>query len=408
MTFSDLITSSFDSLRRTKSRSMITMSGIIIGVMAVILMLSIGEAAQRFIVDQISSFGSNTIFVANGPSSTQGQPSLFTKGSLTMKDVTTIHAQTWIEAITGLDTQQDELIANGLDTSVEVMGTMPDELQLNDLQVAQGTFLSDADVTGHTRNAVLGSEIANSAFGNEDPLGRIVKISGQGFRVIGVMKSAGTKAFQNTDKNVYVPVTAALDLYNKQYLTEITLRSSLPVNTAKIQLQYLLRDSHHLDNPSGDLTKDDFNVQTQADLIQTVDQITNILKILLISIAAISLLVGGIGIMNIMYVTVTERTHEIGLRKALGAKQGDILGQFLFEAGLLTTAGGAIGTALGISGAWLSIALISLFQSGWTFAISWSSVALGVGVSAAIGIIFGYFPARGAAKLNPIEALRVE
>ena len=182
----------------------------------------------------------------------------------------------------------------------------------------------------------------------------------------------------------------------------------MPIADAKLQIEYTLRDMHNLDNPTGDPTKDDFNVTSQDDAIKSAATITNILQILLVSIAAISLIVGGIGIMNIMYVSVTERIKEIGLRKAIGARREDILSQFLIEAVILCTLGGIIGIVLGISLAWIGISIISSFQSGWTFAISWDGVGLGLVVSATIGIIFGYFPARSAAALNPIDALRTE
>jgi ABC-type antimicrobial peptide transport system permease subunit len=255
---------------------------------------------------------------------------------------------------------------------------------------------------------VLGSEIADKAFGAEDPIGKTVRMSGQGFRVIGVMTPGGTKGFQNVDIAVYIPVTAAMDLYNKQYLSLITLRSNLTVNETKDRLIAALRDRHGIDNSANDPAKDDFHVMTQEDLARTAGTVTQILQILLISIAAISLIVGGIGIMNIMYVSVTERTKEIGLRKSIGAFQRDILRQFIFEAVTQTILGGAIGTTLGIFLSWLAVFVINVFSPGWTFVLSVNGIVLGLTVSAAIGMVFGYFPARRAAKLNPIDALRIE
>jgi putative ABC transport system permease protein len=240
-------------------------------------------------------------------------------------------------------------------------------------------------------------------------LGKMVKIGGQGFKVIGVMEKAGANAFQNPDKQVYLPITSALDLYNKKYLTYIQLRTSLTnLNDAKERTRLFMRDRHKLDNPTGDLTKDDFHVHTQEDLVKSASTITGILQILLISIAAISLLVGGIGIMNIMYVSVTERIREIGLRKSIGARQTDILRQFLIEAVIQTLLGGTVGIALGIGLSWIGIQVISQIQGGWTFDISFTGIALGLSVSAAIGIIFGYFPARRAARMTPMDALRYE
>lgn len=408
MTINDLIDSSLKSLTRTKARSVLTMLGIVIGVMSVIMMLSMGEAAQRYILAQVSSFGSDVIFVMNGPSVDEGQPSLFVKESLTYNDVRKLQTEPWVIAIAGKVQQGDRLTANGLDTDVQVLGTMPDEVLLSDLKMDVGSFFSTASVESHAREIILGFDIADAAFGAEDPLGKTVKINQVGFKVIGVIQKSGSKGFTNVDKQVYMPVTAALDLYNKQYVTYATLRTSIGLNDAKDRVAVLLRDRHNIDNPEGDPKKDDFHAQTQEDLVKSANTITGILQILLTSIAAISLLVGGIGIMNIMYVAVTERTKEIGLRKSIGARQADILRQFVFEAVVQTTLGGIIGTTLGIALSWVGIAVINNFQPGWTFELSTDGIILGLSVSAAIGIIFGYFPARRAAQLNPIDALRKE
>jgi putative ABC transport system permease protein len=404
----DLGKSATESLLRTKARSALTMLGIVIGIMSVILMLSIGEAAQRFILSQISSFGSDVLYVSNGSSKDEGQPTLFVKETLAMKDVRKLKAQPWVSLITGVVNQSDQLTAGSYDTSAQILGTMPDELRFNDRRVRLGAFFDASAVDARERVVVLGSEIADKSFGQNDPLGKSVKISGQSFRVVGVMESVGTQSFQNVDKQVYMPVTAALDLYNKKYLTRIAVRTSVPLDQAKMRIQLALRDSHNLDNPQGDLGKDDFTVTTQEDAVRSASEVTNILQILLSSIAAISLVVGGIGIMNIMYVSVTERVKEIGLRMAIGARKADVLRQFLVEAVMLTSLGGILGIALGVSLAYLGITIISTFQSGWTFALTTRGIWLGLVVSAAIGLVFGYFPARRAAKLHPIEALRFE
>ncbi len=408
MTTNDLIQSSLQSLARTKARSILTMLGIVIGVMSVILMLSVGEAAQRYILAQISSFGSDTMFVANGPETDQGQPSLFVKESLTMKDVKKLQSVPWIAMIVGKLSQDDQVTAGGFTTNAQVVGTMPDEIRLNDIQTRAGVFFQSSAVDGNAKEAVLGNDIATTAFGAEDPIGKSIKISNSNFRVVGVMAKSGTKGFQNVDTQVYIPVTTAMDLYNKKYVSMISLRPTVPLAEAKNRIQILLRERHGIDNPEGILSKDDFHLMTQEDLIRSADTITNILQILLVSIAAISLIVGGIGIMNIMYVSVTERTHEIGLRKAVGARSRDVLRQFLVEAIVQTMIGGIIGTALGVGLSWLGIQIISSFQSGWEFSMSWNGVFLGISVSALIGVTFGYFPARRAAFLHPIDALRFE
>ncbi len=408
MFVTDLFRSAFESLNRTKGRSALTMIGIVIGILSVILMLSIGQAAERYITGQISTLGSDLLFIGNGSKETSGEPTLFVKSSLVEKDVRKLRQQAWVTQVAGKVSQSDRVAGEGIETSVQIVGTSPDEMVLSDIRPDRGFFFDQSAVDGRARVAVIGYEVADVLYGMNDPLGKSIRINDVSYRVIGTIQKKGSKSFQNLDKQVYIPFTAALDTFNKQYLSSIAVKTSLPMNEAKERLTIAIRESHNLDNPTGDLKKDDFNVTTQEDAVKSAQQITDILKILLISIAAISLLVGGIGIMNIMYVSVTERIKEIGLRKSIGARERDILGQFLIEAIAQTTIGGFIGTVLGISLAWAAIQGINAFQPGWTFVISWSSVALSLGVSGAIGLVFGYFPARKAAKLHPIEALRFE
>ncbi|MEI7512935.1 MAG: ABC transporter permease [Candidatus Uhrbacteria bacterium] len=380
------------------------MLGIIVGIMSVILVLSIGEAAQRFIVGQIASFGSDIIIVMNGPARAGGAPSAFTSETLTFEDAKALSQQSWVKAVIGSVEQQDIISGNGVDTTGKVTGTMPDELSFYDLAPKTGLFFSMEDVNSRARVVILGSEVAKNMFGEDDPMGKQVKINRLNFRVVGVMPQSGTRGFDNIDKNAYIPVTTAQDLYNRKNLMAITFKGSVVMTDAIRRAEDLLRNRHNIDIGQ----EDDFNIQTSDDLIKTVSQITDILKILLSSIAAISLIVGGIGIMNIMYVSVTERTREIGLRKAIGARNSDVLRQFLAESVMLTTLGGVIGIVFGIGITWAAIRIISQFQSGWEFGVSLSGIELGLGVSMAIGIVFGYAPAQRAAKLNPIEALRRE
>jgi putative ABC transport system permease protein len=400
----DLFTSSWQSLERTRARSALTMLGIVIGILSVILVLSIGEAAQRYIVGQIASFGSDLIVVLNGPKEAGNDPTGFVSQTLTFEDAKAIQQQSWAKSVIGSIEQQDAVSGNGVDTTGKITGVMPDFLDFYDLTPKSGVFFSMDDVNARSRVVVLGAEISKTMFGEDEALGKNVKINRLNFRVIGVMPVSGTRGFDNLDKNVYIPVTAAQDLYNLKYVQGITFKSNIVMTDAINRATDLLRNRHKIDIGEDD----DFNLQTSDDLIKTVSQITDILKILLSSIAAISLIVGGIGIMNIMYVSVTERTREIGLRKAIGAKSSDVLRQFLAEAVMLTTIGGLIGIALGILITWIAISIINRFQSGWAFGVSLPGIELGLGVSMAIGIVFGFAPARRAARLNPIDALRRE
>lgn len=408
MTSTDLVQSALQSLVRVKGRSALTMLGIVIGVLSVILVLSIGEAAQRYILLQLSAFGSDALLIANGGEHDASQPTLFVKESLTMKDVNKLQAAPWTTALAGTLLQNDQATSHGITTNAQIVGTMPDEIRLNDIAVERGSFISMSLVDGRARSAVIGHDIAAVVFGSEDPIGQTIKMNDSSFRIIGVMKKAGTKAFQNVDTRMYIPVTTALELYNKRYVTMISIKTALSLEDAKAQIRALLRERHHLNNPENDLRKDDFHIHTQEDLLQSARSIAGILQILLTTIAAISLFVGGIGMMNIMYVSITERIKEIGLRAALGARRCDILRQFLVEAIIQTMLGGLLGTLLGTLFSAVAIRIINTVQPGWTFAVSQSGVLLGITVSAAIGIVFGYFPARRAATLHPIDALRFE
>ncbi|MBP9762229.1 ABC transporter permease [Patescibacteria group bacterium] len=406
MTIVDLVGSAFKSLVRAGSRSILTMLGIVIGILSVILVLSIGEAAQRYIIDQISTFGSDLVQVANGPKepSAGSTPTAFVKQTLTLKDYQALRREPWVKEIVAGVTLKDTVRVNGQDISASIAGTAPDELIIYGTRIARGQFFSETEVDGRARVAVLGATIARNAFGQEDPLGKSITFNKQSFRIIGVMELAGTKSFQDLDKRIYVPVSAAMDVYNRRFVQGISLKTDLALSDAIRRTEEFMRERHNISDPKDD----DFHMQTQDDAIRNTQQITGILQILLASIAAISLVVGGIGIMNIMYVNVTERIHEIGLRKSIGAQKKHILGQFLVEAVMLTALGGCLGIIFGIGLTWLAIKIISSFQAGWTFGISGSGVALGLIVSTAIGLIFGYAPARRASGLRPMEALRHE
>jgi putative ABC transport system permease protein len=280
--------------------------------------------------------------------------------------------------------------------------------KIYDIYPDQGRIFSDDEVQSYADVAVIGSKVKNELFGSADALGQKVKIKGRNFKIIGILSKKGQMSFVNFDDAAIVPFTTAQQyIFGIRYFNRIIAEadSESTVNETVDDIKITLRNSHNITDPN----KDDFFVETQADAIKSVSTITNVLTYFLAAVAAISLLVGGIGIMNIMLVSVTERTREIGLRKALGATEKNILNQFLLEAVLLTAAGGIIGIILGASFSFLtSLALSKVLALNWKFNFPIPAALLGLGVAAAIGLIFGLYPARKAAKKNPIEALRYE
>ncbi|HVM90389.1 MAG TPA: ABC transporter permease [Verrucomicrobiae bacterium] len=406
----DLVSVSYGNLARTRGRALLTMLGIIIGIASVILMVAIGQAAQNFLLSQVASLGADVVMIANGSGDTKGgPPSPLQKQTLTERDLVQLRRQPWVAAASAYVISTD--VATYADQSLyaQIWGATQDELKIFPATVAEGRFLLQDDVDSRSRVAVIGYNVSNKLFPNQDPLGKLVRVNHQNFRVVGVMAHGGTRFFTKLDDIIYIPVSTALDLYNRNRLNFISMKpEGISPQEAIVEARYLLRDLHKIDNPNGDLSKDDFIVRSQEDAAKNAGIIGQILQILLGSVAGISLVVAGIGIMNIMYVTVTERTAEIGLRKAVGARENDVLNQFLAEAVLLTTVGGILGILLGLLLSVSGISIIAHFQDGWSFSFPTDGIILAFTVSAAIGIAFGYFPARKAARLNPIEALRYE
>lgn len=410
MKIRDILPMAFSSLTRNKSRTVLTMLGLVIGIMSVILMLSIGQAAERYLLSQIaSSFSSDMIFAQNGRGAESGgPPSPTQKKSLTDKDLEKLQSQAWLRVVEPFIVQSDLATFEGTSRRVSLNGVTNFSLDIYPDRPETGRFIDASDVDGHARIIVLGRAVAQDLFANSEPIGKSVKIGKRSYRVVGVMEKGGTRFFTNVDDQVYIPVTTAMDAYNRKNVDFIAMKTDLSINEAKDRIRDVLRYTNNIDIPNDDLSKDDFRLGAQADAAASAGQIGLILQVLLGSIAAISLLVGGIGIMNIMYVTVTERTAEIGLRKAIGARPNDILKQFLAEAIVVTALGGLIGILLGVSLSFLGITALASFQAGWSFAFPTDAIILAFSVSTGIGIVFGYFPARRAAKLSPMEALRYE
>jgi putative ABC transport system permease protein len=399
-------------------RSALTMLGIIIGVGSVILMMSLGKGAQSLILGQIKSLGANSIYIEPGsfdPSKGFGMEMALeemTIKTLKLKDVEAIKKDPLVDIAYPMVYGVARAIYRSNDEKITFIGITPEAYIIDDWHAVTGRDINEDEVKSMAKVATLGHKIAKDLFAEEDPIGKTIRIRKTNFKVIGVMQERGVEMFQNFDEYIYIPVTTAQKLLlGIDHLNAITVRaiSEDVVNELMENIRLTLRDTHNIYNPEGDLSKDDFKVMSQVEASNMMTQITGILTAFLSSIAAIALLVGGIGIMNIMLVSVTERTREIGLRKAVGARNKDIMNQFLLEAITLTLLGGIIGFLGGtlISFA-AAIVLSKVLNIDWVFVIPFSAVILAFGVAALVGLIFGLYPARKAAKLNPIEALRHE
>ena len=410
MRVTDLFLTSSESLRRNPSRSLLTVLGIVIGIAAVILMLSLGQGAQAYVLNQVSSLGSDVIFIEPGKGSNEGgPPSPFTDQSLRLEDADALMAQGSFAYASSVVVTSTAVTAAEQSSFTEIAGVDEHQLDVFPATIASGRFIESEDVSGHGRVAVLGSEIATDLFGDQDPIGQRVLVKRLALRVVGVLDPQGSKFFQNLDKRIYIPVTTAQrELLGVDYVNYIATKALGDIEAAKDEARAIIRDTHNIDNPEQDLSKDDFRVASQADAVAIIGAVGFALTLLLSSIAAISLLVGGIGIMNMMLVSVTERTREIGLRKAIGATEQEVLQQFLLEAVMLTLVGGFLGITLGIGGSYLSSLLIRHFVPVWAFIIPPSGVVASAAVATVTGIVFGYYPARRAARLDAIEALRYE
>lgn len=407
MSINDIIQETFSAITVNKARSSLTILGIVIGIGSVIAMISIGQGAQSSIETSIQSIGSNLVLVMPGFQRGIGTQVSAGRGSaqtLTQADADAIQKEiTLAKAVAPEISKRYQVTAKGQNTNTQVVGTVGTYPEVRNIQIDTGAFVSDQNVRSLSKVAVLGPTTRDDLFGTDaNPIGQYIRINHVDFKVIGVTKSKGGTGFGSQDDIVFVPLsTAQRFLAGDTYVTTISIEAMNQNDMATIQQQIsdLLLQKHNISNSQ----LADFQVLNQQDIAQTASAVTDTMTILLASIAGISLIVGGIGIMNMMLTTVTERTREIGLRKAIGAKKKDISLQFLTESVMLTFLGGMIGIILG----WLLAWGVTQF-GGIATKISLMSILLAVGVSAAIGIIFGYYPARRAAGLNPIEALRYE
>ncbi len=391
------------TLVANKLRSSLTMLGIVIGNASVIAMVGVGQGAQKLAAEQFESLGPNVLFIVPG-SQEERRTSFNLPKTLVWEDAKAIATQvpTVVEVAPQINANQLITYRNR-NTNKLVIGTTPEFLTVRSFDVARGRFINNIDLQRNNRVVVLGPEIAQRLFGQDDPVGKRIRIKNSGFEVIGVMAAKGSFLGTNQDETIYIPLTTMANQIvgrTSPYGTEVSFISVSALNensvrAAKFQIENLLRLRHKITD------KDDFGVQTQKDILNIVGTITGALTFLLAAIAGISLLVGGIGVMNIMLVSVTERTQEIGLRKAVGAKKQDILVQFLIEATILSATGGIVGTVIGIS----TILAVGAF-SPLSPVVSPVAIIIAVSVSGGIGLFFGVFPAQRAAKLDPIVALR--
>ncbi len=407
MLLTDLFEETYFAISANKVRSGLTILGIVIGIGSVVAMISIGQGAKVSIEKNIQSIGSNLIMVT--PSFQRGVGMQVSSGrgsaqTLTQDDADAIQNETsLIQAVAPQTSRRYQVTAKGTNTNTSVIGTVSSYVQIRNIEIDSGSFISDQDNESLSRVAVLGPTTRDDLFSeNAEAVGQKIRINKIDFTVIGVTASKGGTGFGSQDDRVFIPLsTAQRFLTGADYVSEIDVQAQSQDSMATVQQQVtdILLSRHNISDPQ----LADFQVLNQADIIETASSVANTLSILLGAIAGISLVVGGIGIMNMMLTTVTERTREIGLRKAIGAKNKDITLQFLSEATTLTFLGGIVGVILG----WIASLAIAKF-SGISTSISMFSVLLAFGVSAVIGIGFGYYPARRAAKLNPIEALRYE
>ncbi len=403
----DILEETYSALTANKIRSGLTMLGIIIGISSVIAMVSIGQGAQNSIQSSIQSIGSNLVLVT--PGTQRGPGFQISSGRGTARTLTQGDADAITTSITSVSAVAPEIsgryqvTAKGTNTNTSVVGTLSTYPTVRNIQIDEGSFISDQNQASLSKVAVIGPTTRDDLFGvGSEAIGQTIRIKNIQFKIIGITKAKGGSGFGSQDDMIFIPLSSAQRfLAGDTYVTTISVQAQDAGSMTAIQQQItdLLLTRHHISDP----TLADFSTLNQADIVATASSVTNTFTILLAAVAGISLIVGGIGIMNMMLTTVTERTKEIGLRKAIGAKKKDINLQFLIEAVMLTFIGGAIGVALGWSVSF-GIAYFGILQTN----VSISSILLAFGVSAIIGIAFGYYPARRASSLNPIEALRYE
>lgn len=406
MLFYEILKMALDSFRLNKLRTFLTALGIMIGVAAVVALMALGEGTRASIEKQFSSLGANLLIVRPGGGFGPGLVRVGPRASLKYKDYESLLKgldSSRVLAVVPESSRAVQVKYLSANSNVMLIGTSPDYVVIRDWGIQEGSFFTEKEYSAKKRVAVIGSELAKDLFGNDDPIGKKIKINGMSFQVLGVMKPQGQAGgFMNMDQIILIPLTtyqrkvAGGDNVGTIY---VSVRDVKLMDKVQSEIEEIIRKNHKISDPS----KDDFNVQNQLAFLNAVSTATQTMTMFLAGIAAISLLVGGIGIMNIMLVNVTERIREIGIRKAIGAKARDILLQFLMESMLVSIAGGIVGIGLGIGLGELIRRTVNI-----SMLVTPTPIILSFTVSAVVGIFFGYYPAKRAAGLNPIEALRYE
>lgn len=399
------------NLSAAKFRTFLTILGIVIGIASVILVMSVGASAQQLILGQIRSVGSNLVGVLPGASDEKGPPASalgVVTTTLTMADIEAILRQNpHIVAASGYVSGSATVSYKNESFSMTYQGVSAELPQVEKIVVGQGRFFTAEENDGLARVTVLGADRAHDLFGDQDPLGKTVSFGDLNFSVVGVLEKRGSSGFSNPDQTVYVPLfTAQKLLIGIDYLSLSRMKIDDEKNIAAVteSMRSILRERHRL---KGD-KEDDFSVRNTADALSILTNVTNILKYFLTFVAGISLFVGGIGIMNIMLIALKQRIREVGLRKALGARNSDIRFQFLVEAVFISLAGGVLGFVLGVGLTYLSAVIVQSLGYDWEFILTFQSAVVAFAVTLAIGIFFGLYPARKAAEVSPMEALRYE
>lgn len=402
-------------LLAAKFRSFLTILGIIIGVAAVIIIMAIGKSAQALILDQITGIGSNLVGVLPGASDAEGPPASAMGISITTlkyDDLKALRNGRNVPEVTDgagyvLGTATTEYKGTNLATSFQ--GTTASYINVENAKVAQGRFFGEDEETNMSRVAVIGFNLKKDLFGEDDPLSKVIKIKDQNFTVIGVLEKRGSSGFgvSSQDDTAFVPLKTAQKLIlgiDHLGFIRLKVKDASLISLAKENVIQTLRDRHNIDDPAND----DFSVRDMASAVEIIKQVTDVLRYFLLAIGTISLIVGGVGIMNIMLLAVNQRIREVGLRKAVGAKNSDVWMQFLIESVFISFLGGVIGIIIGIAISGVAALIIQSLNYTWPFIISWQSIVAAIGVSFAIGIIFGIYPAGKASKISPMEALRYE